>query len=282
MKNIELFKKFKRWLLRRISPSNFKLGYEPQLIPPPYMMKQEGIETLEEWFRWAEEWSMILRIYGKMTKYSSVLEIGCGLGRIAFPLRYALLDGSYEGLEIRKNKVNFLQKKFHSAYPNFKFTWANIKNTHFNPNGDIEAVDYCFPYANNEFDVVFAASVFTHMVPQNAANYFKESARVLKRNGRCIFSFFILDYYEKGRPRPLGFSSPYFNFDYHHDKYKNDFAINDPDDPEKLTAYSSRLIENLAEGADLKFIESPLPGIWSGSTDNWVGAQDLIILKKNR
>jgi SAM-dependent methyltransferase len=276
---IKLFNKPVTWLLKRFTRSDFKLAFEQQLIPPLYLMKEEGIETIEEWFRWAEEWSMILRIYGKLSKNSSVLEIGCGLGRIAFPLRYVLLDGTYEGFEICRNKVDFLQQNFQSAYPNFNFTWANIKNTHYNPNGNVEAVDYCFPYGDNQFDVVYAASVFTHMVPDNAGNYFKESARVLKPNGRCVFSFFIFDYYEKDRPRPLGFSNPYFNLDYHLDNYKDNFAISDPDDPEKLTAYSMSLIQSLAEQAGLKCVESPLPGLWSGSTDKWIGAQDLIILK---
>jgi SAM-dependent methyltransferase len=277
---IQFFNKPVVWLLTKLAPSNLKFAFEPRLLPPAYLMQEEGIETLEEWFRWAEEWSMILRIYGKLTKNSVVLEIGCGLGRIAFPLRYVMLNGYYEGFEICRNKVDFLKENFQSAYPNFNFTWANIKNTHYNPDGSIEAGDYCFPYADNQFDVVYAASVFTHMVPDNTANYFKESARVLKQNGRCVFSFLIFDYYEKERPRPLGFSDPFFNLDYHLDNYKDDFAISDPDDPEKLTAYSIRLIESLAEQAGLKCIGSPLPGLWSGNTDKWIGAQDLIILKK--
>jgi tRNA1(Val) A37 N6-methylase TrmN6 len=83
-------------------------------------MRGEGIDVLEERFRWAEEWSMLLQIYGRITRNSSVLEIGCGLGRIAFPLRYLLsLEGSYDGFEICENKVRFLEQTFHQAHPNF-------------------------------------------------------------------------------------------------------------------------------------------------------------------
>ena len=37
-----------------------EIAYEPNLIPPLELMAQEGIVVLEDWFRWAEEWSMIL------------------------------------------------------------------------------------------------------------------------------------------------------------------------------------------------------------------------------
>lgn len=281
MNNLKFLKDNIPFLSHKLTPVNFKIAYEPHLIPPPDLMKDEGIEVLEEWFRWAEEWSMILKIYGKITKSSVILEIGCGLGRIAFPLRYVLFNGSYEGFDICRYKIDFLQKNFHSTYSNFNFRWANIKNTHYNPDGEIEATSYRFPYDNESFDLVYAASVFTHMIPQNTANYFKESARVLKPNGQCIFSFFILDYYRKGKPRPLGFSNPYFDFDYYDDNYNDDFAVNDPKNPEKLTAYKLDLVKNLAERAGLKLIESSLPGVWSGSTENWIGAQDLVILRKN-
>ena len=63
-----------------------QIAYEPDLIPPLDLMRQEGVEVLEDWFAWASEWSMLLRVYGGMSSTSSVLEIGCGLGRIAFAL----------------------------------------------------------------------------------------------------------------------------------------------------------------------------------------------------
>ena len=256
------------------------VAYEPKLIPPPILMRQEGIDVLEEWLRWAEEWSMLLRIYGGITRSSNVLEIGCGLGRIAFPLRYILSsDGSYYGFDICKYKIEFLNKRFHKAYSNFRFVWADINNTFYNPNGKIEANNYRFPYADNSFDIVYAASVFTHMLPEAAANYFQESARVLKPEGRCLFSVFLLDNYRPGQPRPLGFARPEFNFDHQYSNYGDDFAVAQPNDPEQMTAYSLRLIQSFAQQAGLELAQAPVPGLWSGSTSTWVGAQDLLLLK---
>lgn len=257
------------------------VSYEPDLLPPLDLMRQEGIEVIEEWFRWAEEWSMLLRFYGGITPISMVLEIGCGLGRTAFPLRYILSsEGSYDGFEICQNKIEFLEKTFHKAYPHFRFIWADIYNTYYNPKGKIRSADYQFPYPDDYFDIVYAASVFSHMLPEATANYFQQSARVLKSEGCCIFSFFIIDNYRTGQSRPSGFSRPIFNFDHSCGGYGKDFAIVEPNNPEQMTAYSLALIERFAAKAGLELANPPIPGFWSGSSLTWVGTQDLIILKK--
>lgn len=258
-----------------------KIAYEPELVPPLDLMRQEGIDVLEEWFRWGEEWSMLLRIYGGIMRNSAVLEIGCGLGRIAFPLRYVLsADGSYEGFDICHDKIEFLEQTFHVAYPHFRFTWSDVQNTQYNPNGRIRAADYRFPYPSGAFDIVYAASVFTHLLPAAAENYCREAARVLKPGGRCLFSFFLLDNYRRGQIRPLGFARPEFNFDHGYHSYGEDFAVAVPDIPEYVSAYKQRLVERFAAQAGLALARDPLPGMWSGTTLTWVGAQDVLIFKK--
>jgi SAM-dependent methyltransferase len=256
------------------------VAYQPDLIPPLSLIRTEGITVLEEWFRWAEEWSFILRVYGKIRVDSRVLEIGCGLGRTAFPLRYILLKGTYDGFEICKYKVDFLQEHFTEAHPGFKFIWADIHNTYYNPNGKIAAENYVFPYPNDSFDIVYAASVFTHLLPGITQNYFKETARVLKKDGLAVFSFFVLDNYRAGQPRPLGFSREAFNFDHEYLSFGEEFRISNPDNPEEMTAYKKSLIEKYAREAGLELAEEPVVGFWSGSSETWAGAQDVVILKR--
>jgi SAM-dependent methyltransferase len=272
-------------LLRRRAAGGFggyRTAYDPDLLPPPYLMRQEGIDVLEEWFRWGEEWSMLLRVYGRVTRTSSVLEIGCGLGRVAFPLRYILSSaGSYEGFEICKNKVAFLDRVFHQRYPHFRFTWADVHNTYYNRGGKLKPTEYRFPYADNSFDLIYAASVFTHMLPENTAHYFRESGRVLKPGGRCVFSLFLLDNYRTGQPRPYGFNRPAFSFDHPYRGHGDDFAIGVPSNPEEMTAYRLRMIERFATDAGLALVQAPVPGIWSGSSETWSGAQDLVVLTKS-
>lgn len=258
------------------------VAYEPDLVPPLRLMRQEGIDVLEEWFRWGEEWSLLLRAFGQVGAASRVLEIGCGLGRTAFPLRYVIgPDGRYDGFEICRDKVEFLQRTFHRAHPRFNFTWADVHNTFYNPRGRTAASAYRFPYPDGRFDVVYAASVFTHLLPSAAARYVAEAARVLRPGGRGVFSFFLLDHYRPGQPRPYGFARAAFNFDHAiAPEHGADFAVGVPANPEEMTAYRLRLVEAFARQAGLELERPPLPGLWSGSSNTWVGAQDVVILRK--
>jgi glycosyltransferase involved in cell wall biosynthesis len=286
---------FYRWLprrereaLRRLKDSvkrafghQPRLAYEAELIPPLELMRREGVEVLEEWFRWAEEWSMLLRLYGQITRDSAVLEIECGLGRIAFPLRYVLSPrGSFDGFDMGRDKIEFLAETFQRAHANFRFAWADIRHAALNPGGRLRATDYQFPYADQAFDIVYSSSAFNHILPEAAEHYLREAARTLKPQGRCLFGVFLLDNYRPGQPRPLGFARPAFDFDHPHAAYGGDFAVADPENPERMTAFSRRLIERMAAKAGLELAVPPAPGLWSGSTATWVGAQDLVVLKK--
>ena len=256
-------------------------AYDPDLIPPPELMRREGIDVLEEWFRWAEEWSMILRVFGGLTRHSNVLEVGCGLGRIAYALRFILTPlGTYYGFDIVPQKIAFLEQSFASKYPNFHFRLADVHNTTYNPTGQFQGAAFEFPYRDGEFDVVYAASVYTHLLPATAAQYLRESARVLKHGGRLVISVFLLDYYRREQERPWGFARHYFAFDHAYEGYGIEhFAVATPADPENTTAYSLSFLEEMATDAGLRLTQKPLPGMWSGTPDNWVGAQDLLILE---
>jgi len=256
-----------------------RLAYEPELLPPVELMRTEGIDVLEEWFRWAEEWSMLLRIYGRIRRESAVLEIGCGLGRIAFPLRYVLsARGTYDGFELCEPKVRFLNEAFASRYQNFRFRWADIKNTWYNPRGSLDASSYVFEYPDEAFNVVFAASVFTHALPEVTSRYFKEIRRVMRPDGRAVLSFFLLDNYERGRQRPLGFARSSFDFDHTYGEFGDRFATSNPGNPEEMTAYRLNFLRAMAADADLELLGEPLPGLWSAVSPTWVGAQDVLVL----
>ena len=275
---------FARLIRRRRHASIYPdwVAYEPALLPPSELMQTEGITVLEEWLRWGEEWSVLLRVFGHLKIDACVMEIGCGLGRIAFPLRYVLSKrGRYTGFEIVGAKVEFLERHFSSAHPNFSFVWADVHNTYYNPGGKLLSAAYRFPADDGSVDLVFAASVFTHMTPENTGHYFSEAARVLRTGGRCLFSFFLLDHYAPGRQRPHGFARPDFNCDHEFEDYGSDFAVVVPANPEQMTAYRMDFLRRIAESSGLRLEGVPIPGLWSGSFERWVGAQDLMILVKD-
>ena len=123
-----------------------------------------------------------------------ILDVGCGLGRVAFPLaKYLDKSGIYEGFDILKPQIDWLKENITPKYPNVNFHFSDNYNTHYNPNGRIMASKYQFYYNNNYFDIVFATSVFTHMLPIDMENYFSQISRVLKKEGKILFTFFLLN-----------------------------------------------------------------------------------------
>ena len=255
------------------------VAYEPELLPPPALMRQEGITVLEDWFRWAEEWSMLLRAYGRLRHASDVLEIGCGLGRTAFAIRYLLTHGQYTGFEIVRSKVEFLNRTFHPAHRHFRFVWADVANTYYNPGGRESAESYRFPADDASQDLVYAASVLTHMAPEAALHYVRESARVLRPGGRCLLSVFLLDHYRPGLPRPSVFGRPAFDFDHRDAAWGDDFAFVVPHNREQMTAFSRAFLSRAGTAAGLDVVEV-VPGMWSGSQEDWVSTQDLVVLQR--
>jgi ubiquinone/menaquinone biosynthesis C-methylase UbiE len=128
-----------------------------------------------------------------LKKTSKVLDVGCGCGRLALSLLpYLSKQGSYEGFDIIKDFIDWLQVNITKKHPNFHFQHANVWNSSYNPTGKIKASEFKFPYPNSFFDVVYLESVFTHMLPQDLENYLSEIVRVLKPNGFCSISYFLL------------------------------------------------------------------------------------------
>ena len=102
-------------------------------------------------------------------------------------------NGSYEGLDIVRNGIDWCRKAY-LRFPNFNFTLADtLYSSHYNPDGHIRADEYRLPYNDEDFDLVFCASLFTHLLPHETQNYVAEIARVLKPKGRCVMTAFLLN-----------------------------------------------------------------------------------------
>jgi SAM-dependent methyltransferase len=123
-----------------------------------------------------------------------VLEIGCGVGRVALPLtRYLDPEATYEGLDVVAEAIDWCVANITSGYPNFRFRQSDIFNRWYNPDGRTQAKDYRFPYEDEAFDFAFLTSVFTHMFPEDVENYLFETTRVLKPGARVLLTFFLLN-----------------------------------------------------------------------------------------
>jgi SAM-dependent methyltransferase len=119
-----------------------------------------------------------------------ILDLACGCGRHSIPFMiYLNSKGSYDGLDACPELINWCNNNLQND--RCHFTLADVYTPEWNPDALIQAEDYKFPYTNNKFDLIIAESLFTHLLPAATINYFNECYRVLKPNGRLLFSTFV-------------------------------------------------------------------------------------------
>jgi len=130
---------------------------------------------------------------------SHVLEIGCGVGRLAYQLSDQLgPSGRYVGFDISKTAIDWLNEHYAPRLANFSFDLVDVYNPRFHPDGTVHAGDAPFPYPDRSFDFVVAFEVFMHMDPRGVEAYLHETARVLRANGRAVVSFMAV--YDDAKP----------------------------------------------------------------------------------
>lgn len=203
-----------------------------------------------------------------------VLDVGCGIGRMAIPLtRYLSQEGEYWGFDIVRKGINWCQNRISPKFTNFHFLHSDVYNKSYNKNGKIQAKDYVFPFDDNFFDFVFLTSVFTHMLPSDIENYLGEISRVLKTEGKCLITFFILNEESESLIRS-GHTSIDFRYK------KNNFSTDNEEINESATAYNEEFIKKLYEKYGLTIIEPIHYGYWC-KRDNFLTYQDIIVAKKS-
>jgi len=129
------------------------------------------------------------RARGVLPPDADVLDVGAGNGRQAIGL-LELGVGRYVGLEVVRECVDFANRAFR-RWPNVRFDWVDAANDMYNPTGAVDPASVEFPYADGEFDLVVAGSLFTHLQSADVARrYLDEIARVLRPNGAAFTTWF--------------------------------------------------------------------------------------------
>ena len=276
MKNV-----IKRFILRPIRKAMRRIYYFPiDTIDSSLGLRDELTPPREKIFvgtgdfkKIGQEFFQYFIELGELKPNERVLDVGCGIGRMAVPLtNYLDKRGTYEGFDIVADGINWCKKKITPEYPNFHFQLADVLNKSYNPKGKYKASEYKFPFQDESFDFLFLTSVFTHMLPQEMENYFSEIARVLKRNGRCLITFFLLNI-ESVKLMDAKSSTFYFNYG-----IEGCRTIN-MNKPESAVAYEEKSIRSLYEKYRLTIVEQVRYGSWCGR-ENFLSYQDIIIAAK--
>lgn len=202
----------------------------------------------------------------------AVLDVGCGVGRMAGPLAGYLSESArYEGFDIIARGIVWCRRHITPRHPNFRFQVADVYNSFYNPRGRQRAADYRFPYPDGTFDFAFATSLFTHMVPPDAENYLSQMARVLKPGGTAVNTFFLLDD-ETEAAIEAGRTNPHF-------RHRADgFRTVSQARPETAIAYPAGWVRRLHDEAGLA-VEDVVLGSWRGKGSQY--GQDIVVARKS-
>lgn len=148
-----------------------------------------------------EEFLGLFRRLADLKPDDRVLDIGCGIGRMARVLVPVLKPpGSYDGFDIAEPGIRWCQAHYGDTPAPFRFEHANVHNSVYNPSGRDTPETYTFPYDDGSFDLAIATSVFTHLLPDAADHYLAQAARVLAPEGRLFATWFALEHSDSPPP----------------------------------------------------------------------------------
>jgi SAM-dependent methyltransferase len=242
-----------------------RTGGDP-LVPPIHL----HVVGPEDFRASGEEFFGLLRELVDLQPNERVLDVGCGTGRIARPLAaYLSRAGSYDGFDVADVAIKWCQRHYARDHPNFHFKHVSVANTRYNPDGAGAAGKLAFPYPSASFDFVFLASVFTHMTPAGIERYMLEIARVLAPGGRCLLTFFLLNY-ESRRLIDEGRSTQQFS------DVEWPYAVVDPAHPEDVVAFDEEWALERLSLAELNPRAPVRYGSWCGR-DLFTSYQDIVV-----
>lgn len=223
-------------------------------------------------------------ILGAMTNYvdlklpRSVLDVGCGCGRIAAGLTQHLAPGSrYVGVDIVPGLVEFGKKFISSRYPNFTFLLLDQGNVTYNAmrlkGGRTDIAKLSQAQSAGTVDLAISISLFTHLDYAQALDILTAISHTLAKGGQAFVTVFVVDA-EAG----AGIGSNRTGFSFRHRTPSGKLRAEKLEEPTYAVGYEVEQIGELARSAGLE-LERWVRGYWShgGPGETF---QDALVLRK--
>jgi SAM-dependent methyltransferase len=198
----------------------------------------------------------LLERYG-LRPSSRLLEIGCGIGWLAYDLAARLDDsGSYVGLDVSPEAIGWLNEYLAPLLANFRFDLVDVLNPRYRPRASQKADEIVFPYADRQFDLLCAFGVFMHVEKDGIVRYLREIARVLEPGRPALLSFMAMMPNEE---QPRNGRRAYVSIE-------PGVYTNRPDREGWSLAYDDALIRTMIGDAGLALVAFE-EGVWHGRRD---------------
>ena len=143
-------------------------------LPPDSLIRRAGAESLEQFLVEGDAWAQLVSKH--VPEDAAVLEAGCGCGQIARTLVHNRHIRTYAGFDMIPDNVAWCNCFIKPLWLSQAFFYCF----------DIEPHELVFPGSAGSADVVFAASLFTHLLEPDAQRCLSEVRRVLAPDGRAL------------------------------------------------------------------------------------------------
>ena len=208
-----------------------------------------------------------------------MLDIGCGIGRLALPLTSYLKGGSYDGwTSSRQGSIGATSTSGgDTRISTSRWPMSTTRST--TPKGACRHRNTRFPIPTTPLILLFLISVFTHMLPEDTHRYIAEISRRVRPGGRCWASFYIFD---ADSIEMMEAGKGFLRFKHDHGTY---WTVNDKA-PELSTGYEEGYVKELFERHGLSLADGMYYGGWSGRPpllqrqSGNLGDQDILLATK--
>lgn len=129
----------------------------------------------------------LLQRHAGLTRESRLLDWGCGAGRLAVGIRQSLGHvRDYHGVDVQPSLLDWARD--HLTDDHTRFSLVDQRNERYNPEG---RVDFEIPADPGSVDVLYAYSVFSHMLEPDVRGYARTIASILAPQGRAVMTAFV-------------------------------------------------------------------------------------------
>jgi SAM-dependent methyltransferase len=209
-------------------------------IPPHELRELVGLMDLSYYENPTRE---LVYPYLPAHAYERVFDFGCGCGRVARQLALQKLrPRRYVGIDVHRGMIAWCREHVTPIVPEFEFHHHDVFSAGLNPTG-AKRVD-ALPVDDDEFTLVQAWSIFTHLAQDQTEHYLREAARILRPDGFLHSTWFLFD----KRFFPMM------------QEFQNTLFINEVD-PSNAVIYDRRWLPEAARSAGLVITKAMPPKI---------------------
>lgn len=159
-----------------------------------------------------------------LTTESSLLDVGSGPGRIAIGILEEIGGiRKYRGVDVSEKAIQWGQRHITPHHPGFQFVHVNAENTRYNPDGTKVDQDFALPFSEEEFDIICAYSLFSHMLADEVRVYLKDFQRMLRPGGSMLLTAFLEDGVPDVTENPEGYKNRDWSGPLHCVRYNREF-----------------------------------------------------------